>query len=449
MLHSLREGDLLEELAARVKAELRARFGCNERPVAWEYLERFESLRDNHDLAVSLIYEEFCLLEEAAEVPGTEEFCGRYLPWKDSLEVQLRCHRELRGLATDARPAPPLPEPGTSWNGFLIDSILGRGGTSTVYLAFEEAMGGRPVALKVSPDRGPEPGIIGCLDHPRIMPAFSVCRDTARGLRGLCMPYRPGAPLDALLRRAWPLRDSHGASAFRAALGVGLALPPAQSLDRPGWQGFPASGTYDEAVAWIMLVAAQAVFHIHSHGIVHCDIKPSNLYVSVQDGPLLFDFGFARSRSAPDALPGGTLAYMAPEQLRAFLDPRCGSEVGPTADIYALGLTLAELSLGTPPYTPPQTLPAALAARELLGRRSHPDRMFPATERPISPALERIAMRCLAPTPGQRYADAGELARSLGEFLENPSASSDCSPPTMNELSNAMAWCPAIAGSLP
>ena len=104
-------------------------------------------------------------------------------------------------------------------------------------------MGGRPIALKVSPDRGPEPGIMGCLDHPRIMPAFSVCRDTARGLRGLCMPYRSGAPLDALFRRVWPLRVSDSASnaQFYPVPACGAIGGPAASLGVPGWLDFPWS----------------------------------------------------------------------------------------------------------------------------------------------------------------------------------------------------------------
>ena len=101
------------------------------------------------------------------------------------------------------------------------------------------------------------------------------------------------------------------------------------------------------------MAVAEAVSHIHSCGVIHCDIKPSNVYVAARDGPLLFDFGFARSLGGGDAVPGGTPAYMAPEQLRAFLDPRGWAEVGPAADIYALGLTLVELLLGAPPEVPP------------------------------------------------------------------------------------------------
>ena len=281
-----------EDLVDRVKEELRARYARDQRPQAREYLDRFPRLCGDPELAVSVIYEEFCLLEEAGERPDPEEFCQRYPQWGDSLGLQLRVDCELTQVAKCAPPARPMPEPGDTFQGFRIDSILGRGGTSVVYLACEEAMGGRAVALKVSPDRGPEPGIVGCIDHPRVMPAYSVCRDSALGLRGLCMPYRFGMPLDALARRSWPLRYSHGASALWAILAQqspGAALSP--SPDWPGWLGFPSDGSYEDGIAWIVQEVAQAVSHIHSCGVVHCDVKPSNVYIANRDGPLLFDFG--------------------------------------------------------------------------------------------------------------------------------------------------------------
>ncbi len=411
-----------ERLVDRVKAELGTRYARDERPTAWEYLAQFALLREDRALAVSLIYEEYCLLEKAGERPDVEEFCRHYPRWRDSLELQLKCHRELNEAVGDM---PPLPKPGDHFHGFRIDSILGRGGTSHVYLAYEDAMGGRPVALKVSPDRGPEPEIIGCLDHPRIMPAFSVCRDPARRLRGLCMPYRSGVPLNALIRRSRPLRDSHGASAFWIILAAqrdpGHVSTP--SLDWPGWLGFPARGTYEDAGAWIALAIAHAIAHMHSLGIIHCDIKPSNVYVGVCEGPLLFDFGFAQSGRIPNPVLGGTPAYMAPEHLRALVEPGHWAEVGPATDIYAFGLTLAELLLGTLPDTPSASLPAPLAARELLGRRSRPGRPGWMASGLIPPALEEIIRRCLAPSPEARYADARDLVRCLARSLASSTRS--------------------------
>ena len=77
----------LEEIFDCAKAELRVRFAGNERPVAGEYLERFECLRENRDLAVSLIYEEFCLLEDAAELLCSRRSVNATLRGGDSLEV--------------------------------------------------------------------------------------------------------------------------------------------------------------------------------------------------------------------------------------------------------------------------------------------------------------------------------------------------------------------------
>ncbi len=260
---------------------------------------------------------------------------------------------------------------------------------------------------------------MGCLDHPRIMPAFSVCHDPARGLRGLCMPYRSGVPLDVLAGRSRPLRETHGASAFWSSLADQQATEPdlAPSPGGPGWLGFPSDSSYEDGVAWIVLQVAQAISHIHSREVIHCDIKPSNVYVGVRDGPLLFDFGFARSHLARDQIPGGTLAYMAPEQLRAFLDPESWDEVGPAADIYALGLTLVELLLGRPPTTPSACLHASRAARELLDCRSRPGWLSRLVGSDIAPALEEIVKGCLSPSPEGRYADAFDLARDLARFL--------------------------------
>src|SRR5262249_14899198 len=151
----------LEAFTHRVKEVMRARYARDERPAAWEYLERFPSLREDRDFAVSLIYEEFCLREQIGECPEAEEVCRRYPRWERPLELQLRVHHELSRVG-DVPSEPLLPGPGDRFHGFRIDSILGCGGTSYVYLAYDDSMGGRPVALKVSPDRGPEPEIIGC-----------------------------------------------------------------------------------------------------------------------------------------------------------------------------------------------------------------------------------------------------------------------------------------------
>ncbi|MEV6684785.1 serine/threonine-protein kinase [Streptomyces sp. NPDC051130] len=114
---------------------------------------------------------------------------------------------------------------------------------------------------------------------------------------------------------------------------------------------------------------ASALDHVHAHGIIHHDIKPSNILLSDDGSPFLADFGLARavddhSRSAPETLVG-TLAYMAPEQLR-------GQGAGMASDIYALGLTLLEALTGVREYV---GTPAELGVAPLLRSPEVPERI--------------------------------------------------------------------------
>ena len=93
----------------------------------------------------------------------------------------------------------------------------------------------------------------------------------------------------------------------------------------------------------------------------------------MNNGPQLLDFNLAESPHSADnanaALHGGTLPYMAPEQIEAFLDPDRWAAVGAAADVYSLGLVLRELLTGQLPDLPKKGVPTARAMRELLDRR--------------------------------------------------------------------------------
>jgi serine/threonine protein kinase/tetratricopeptide (TPR) repeat protein len=404
-------------LVAMVKADLGCRFTRGERPAAADYLERFPALRSHDDRVLSLVYEEYCLREERGERPDTEEFCERYAPWKDSLASQLRYHRVISRVA-GLPPAPPqFPQRGERFQEFLICEELGRGGAARVYRALDESLGEREVALKVSHDRGSEPSILGQLEHPHIVTVHSVAVEPETKLRGLCMPYRPGLPLDEVIRRVNPDSRPRGA---RALVDV-LAIPSGAAPKRGGWESFPLRGSYAEGVAWVAATLAEALAYAHAKKIYHRDVKPANVLLTYGYGPQLLDFNLSHdphsAEQAEAALRGGTLPYMAPEQLEAFLEPKRWDEVVGQADLYSLGLLMRELLTGLAPETPDPALPLPRAIRALLDRRVE----FHPGLRQVNPkvphALEAVVERCLSFAPGDRYHDAGELAEDLRLFL--------------------------------
>jgi serine/threonine protein kinase len=418
-----RHGGSLSVLAALAKEDLRCRFVRGQRPAAAAYLERFSDLQAERDRVVSLVYEEYCLREERGEPLDPEQFCDRYEPWRDSLESQLRYHRLLSQVVGPSSAPPRFPEPGERFRWFYLRSILGQGGAARVYLADDEELGGRRVALKVSPDRGEEPSILGRLDHAHIVPVLSVAREPETGLRGLCMPYQPGLPLDEVLRRVGsPLPARRGARVLWDALDWPDAAEAAEALRGPGWAGFPLQGTFAEAAAWIVAELARALGHAHSRGILHRDVKPANVLLARHKGPQLLDFNLAHDPHAPSqaeaALRGGTLPYMAPEQLEAFLDPGRWDDVGEAADLYALGLVFSELLAGHRPEAPNPELSLPRALRGLLDHRSGAPPSLRVLNPAVPHALDAIATYCLAPTPQDRYPDALALAEDLQCFLD-------------------------------
>lgn len=410
-------------LAALVKADLRGRFARGETPAVAEYLERFPRLREADERVVSLVYEEYCLREEQGESLDAEGFCNQYEPWRDSLASQLRYHRLLSQVVASPTSPPRFPEPGERFQGFHLQRLLGRGGVARVYLATEPEVGDREVALKISRDRGKEPSIQGRLDHANIVRVLSVTPpDPETGLRGLCMPYQSGLSLDEIIRWVKPASKPRGARVLWDALASQSRSDWEQGPHERGWLGFPLKGTYAEGVAWVVLTLAKALQHAHSRGVMHRDVKPANVLLTFRDGPQLLDFNLAHDPHSADhaeaALRGGTLPYMAPEQLEAFLDPDCWDDVGETADLYALGLLLVELVTGRRPEAPDPKLPLPRAIRELLDRRSGWFPCFRDVNPAIPHALESIAAGCLASDPADRYPSAQALAEDLQRFLE-------------------------------
>jgi serine/threonine protein kinase len=443
----------LVHLGALIKADLRCRFDRGQNPEVGEYLATFPELRQADSRVISLIYEEFCLREERGESPRVEAFCERYPKWKDSLVSQLAYHR-LFSQAAGLRPASPrFPDINSLFEEFQLGEMIGKGGSSRVFLARDLSLGGKRVVLKVSLDRGEEPKTQGALDHPHIVPVNSVAFQPSQRLRGLSMPYRPGLPLDEIVRRIGPQNRPASARAIWDALFLDPSpLPPSDLEDLgclqqngpsgDGWKGFPSTGSYAQGVAWIAMILARTLHYAHGMQTFHRDVKPGNILLTLQHGPQLLDFNLAQSphsvHHAESAMLGGTLPYMAPEQIEAFLNPDLWGKVGARADIYSLGLVLRELLTGQAPDLPDEKLPLARAMQDLLDLSSRLELDLRRFNPEIPHALQSIVQACLSFRPDDRYPDAQTLADDLGRFLAREPLRFAVNPSIKERLNNVV-----------
>src|SRR5581483_7301280 len=275
--------------------------------------------------------------------------------------------------------------------GYEILGELGRGGTGVVYRAQHLALG-RLVALKmilVGAHAGTreldrfrrEAEAVARLAHPNVVQIYEVGEHG--GLPFLALEFVDGGPL-------------------------------AQRL-----QGTPLSA---KEAAQLVQTLARAMDYAHRHGVVHRDLKPGNVLLAsgaTEAGrdavplsahvPKIADFGLAKqlgteSIQTQTGVVVGTPSYMAPEQARADKD------IGPAADVYALGAILYELLTGRPPFraaTPLDTVMQVLHEEPVPPRRLQPR---------VPADLETVCLKCLAKDPRQRYASALELAEDLRRF---------------------------------
>jgi tetratricopeptide (TPR) repeat protein len=167
---------------------------------------------------------------------------------------------------------------------------------------------------------------------------------------------------------------------------------------------------------WIAAQLAAGLAHAHERGILHRDLKPANVLLTDDGVPMLLDFNLAedtKDRSTGQRV-GGTLPYMAPEQLDAFI--RAAGAIDGRADLYALGLILFELLTGSRPF-PDRKADHRPDVRRMLQDRLAGAPLVRAQNRLVAPAVESIVAKCLAPDPANRYASARDLHEDLIRHL--------------------------------
>jgi serine/threonine protein kinase len=263
---------------------------------------------------------------------------------------------------------------------YRLERLLGRGGMASVYFA-RDANLQRAAAVKVMSERYRDnPGFaqrftsearaVASWRHEHIVQVYYAGRED--DLSFFAMEYIDGMDLAALLK---------------AYAGEGELMPHGDVVE-------------------IGQAVASALDYAHTRGVIHRDVKPSNVMISTEDRVVLTDFGLAL-----DTTQGslgevfGTPHYIAPEQARRSAD------AVPQSDLYSLGVMLYEMLTGAVPFDDPS--PAAVALQHLTQAPPAPRSRNPA----LNGATEQVLLRALSKAPADRYPTGAALLAALDEAL--------------------------------
>jgi tetratricopeptide (TPR) repeat protein len=248
------------------------------------------------------------------------------------------------------------------------------------------------------------------LQHTHIAPLYLVQDFPAENLRALCMPYLGGTSWARVLEdlKVRSPRERTGRDIVELLTAVQSDAPISPGFTGPAIR-FLERATYVQAICWIGSCLADALHYAHQRGLVHLDIKPSNVLLAGDGQPMLLDFHLARqvvsAGSGPIDRLGGTRGYMSHEQQLAADSVRDGRPLSLAldgrSDIYSLGVLMYE-SLGG-------SLPAT---NEIVSRRS-----LRQLNPQVGRGMEDLLHKCLAQDSAARYANAGELAADLRRHL--------------------------------
>jgi serine/threonine protein kinase/Flp pilus assembly protein TadD len=436
-----------------VVSQILKRWEQTGRPDALAAFAEHPELAGHPSVLVDLAHEEFSRRYAAGEDLDADAFAARFPPGAAEL---------IRGLiATQVtfETFAAMPREGSPFSGCELLRRLGRGSFADVFLARQADVGNRLVVLKVSGRGACEGATLGRLSHPNIVPVHTAWVDRRTSLAVVCMPYLGSATLLTVLGHLEASQDARtdgapqlprSAALFGAVARAGLRAdePPEKhplADSRPLLDGL----TYVEGVVQLGVQLAEALAHVHDRGICHGDLKPSNVLLAPDGRPMLLDFNLSRDPQANVARMGGTVPYMAPEQLRVYAGwegeavaaqeagtpagPAAGTRdpfpVDPRSDLFALGVILYQLLAGRHPCGgwDAKLSPAALC-RLLLQRQQAGIRTLAKVSPEVPAPLAALVGRCLAVAPEDRPGSAAELAAGLRRCLA-PLDEGPASPP--------------------
>lgn len=275
---------------------------------------------------------------------------------------------------------------------FQVVERIGRGGMATVYRALQPGMN-RDVALKVlqlddaledesfRKRFAQEAEVIASLEHIHILPVYTY--GIVDNVAYLAMRLLRGGSLADLMKRG--------------------TLPLERTVD-------------------LFTQIAQGLAYAHSKGVVHRDLKPTNILLDEMGHPYLTDFGLAKLMTGDANMTKtgnivGTPSYMSPEQLR-------GEPLDQRSDVYSLGIILYQMLTGRKPFEGDSSDIVSMIYKHLEKAPTPPSAHNPS----ILPEVEAIVLRALAKDPDDRYGSVGDMAADLQAATGIRSSSQFASP---------------------
>ena len=278
---------------------------------------------------------------------------------------------------------------------YIIQDKIGTGGMAIVYRGIDNRLG-RPVAIKTMlPQYAADPSFAArfkqeaqaaaALQSPFIVSVYDWGKDNDTYF--IAMEYLRGTDLKSGVRK-------HGALDCKKVAQIGSQI-------------------------------AQALSVAHRHDIIHRDIKPQNIMVQPDGNIKVMDFGIARAKNShltTDNSVLGTAHYVSPEQTQ-------GKPLGPTTDIYSLGIVMYEAATGVVPFDGDDAISVAL-------KQVNEQPVPPSARNPrVDQALERIILKCMQKDPKNRFQTAEEVFKVLRDYLAGK----------MTEVNNATTQMPVMA----
>ena len=397
-----------------------------------EYLAEFPELIAA-GIPTDLVYEECHIRRQCGFTAHPAEYVEQFPDQADELRRLLDLDppsESLVGQGDQGRTRFDDVQAGQQVDDFDLLLELGSGAFAVVFLARQQSMQ-RLVALKISAEAGPEPQILGQLDHDHIVRVFDRREDAATGRHLLYMQYIAGGALDAVVKavRETAPEDRNGTLLIRVldeALDSRGETRPVGSSVRESL----AAMSWPDVVCWIGSRLAAALNYAQQRGVLHCDVKPANVLLTAEGVPKLADFNVScNTNLAEDTATenfGGSLVYMSPEQLDACnpTHRRTPADLDGRTDLFSLGVLLWELLTGTKPFDQVPfrgnwgvTL-TDMADQRRLGISPSALDQLPTD---CAPGLIQVLQKCLAGHPKNRWEDGAELAKRF-ELCLHPHA---------------------------